>query len=293
MHEQASSVPTEVAVAPPEQAGAPEKPKRPRRREEIPAEEYDRDFYLSDHLEGFAEYRSGELSYVKQKQLEMLELAEGVTFLEVGYGRGELLLHAAMKKARVWGVDYSPDAVLVARETLRRFPDADLRTADSRRLPFPDDRFDRVFSGDVIEHMSYSDAVRSLAEMYRVVRPGGFVLVKTTPNTVFVRWVYPLAKHFFRRLDPASVRLMDEQLELMRRIHVDEYDYFKLRRAARLAGMPHAKVWIDPDIVRSNRHRYSDRFRESRLIQWAAALGRFAPVRFFLGNDLYLLCRKP
>lgn len=263
------------------------------RREQIPAEEYNLDFYLSAHLEGFQEFKSGDLSYVKQKQVEMLRITEGVRLLEVGYGRGELLLHSARRGAVVHGVDYSPDAVIVARDTLRDFPNADVRTADSRKLPYDSDSFDRVFSGDVIEHMSFPDAVDSLSEMYRVTRPGGFLLVKTTPNTLFVRCVYPWAKLIFRAIDRDSVALMDEQLQIMRQLHVDEYNLFSLKKAARMAGMPHAKVWIDPDVTRSHNHRYSDRFRHNPLIRFAAWIGGLAPFRLFLGNDLYLQCHKP
>lgn len=260
---------------------------------EIPSETYDRDFFLSHHLEGFEEFKAGRLSYIKAKQVQMLDLRPGQRLLEVGFGRGELLLHCAREGAKVSGVDYAHEALAVARETLAEVPDADVRVADARKLPFETGSFDRVFSGDVIEHMSFDDALAMLKEMYRVTRPGGFLLVKTTPNTVFVRWVYPWAKHIFRLIDQGSVALMDEQLALMRQVHVDEYSLPTLKQIARKAGMPHAKCWIDPDITRSNQHRYAPTsFRHSVVIKVIALLGRFWPVRFFLGNDLYLKCEK-
>lgn len=278
---------------PPSQTSADSaSPARGTPKREIPAEVYDRAFFLSPHLEGYEEFLQGGLSVVKARQLELLEIGPDLEVLEVGYGRGELLLHCARRGARVTGVDYAGDAADVARETLRPFPEADLRVADSRRLPFEAERFDRVFSGDVIEHMNFEDAIDSLREMYRVLRPGGFLLVKTTPNTVFVRGIYPWAKQILRWIDPEGVARIDQQLGIMRELHVDEYNYFSLRRVARLAGLPAAQVWIDPDLTRSNRHRYSQAFSTNWAIRLVNRLGRLAVVRFFLGNDLYLLCRK-
>ncbi|MBX9788242.1 MAG: class I SAM-dependent methyltransferase [Pirellulales bacterium] len=259
----------------------------------IPAEVYDRAFFLSQHLEGYDEYLQGELSFVKARQLEMLGITPGMRVLEVGYGRGELLLHCARRGAEVAGVDYAGDAIGVARETLAEFPAANLHVADARDLPFADNSFDRVFSGDVIEHMCWEDGVAALGEMYRVTRPGGFLLVKTTPNTVFVRWIYPWGKWILRWLDKAGVQKLDEQLEVMRRLHVYEYNQLSYRRLAVTAGLPRPQVWIDPDLTRADQHRYSQAYCDSRLIRLVRRCGRFGIVRFFLGNDLYLKVVKP
>jgi ubiquinone/menaquinone biosynthesis C-methylase UbiE len=259
----------------------------------IPAEVYDREFFLSPHLEGYDEFLKGELSVVKARQLEMLAIAQGTRVLEVGYGRGELLLHCARRGAEVTGVDYASDAIEVARDTLSEHPTAELQVADARDLPFAENSFDRVFSGDVIEHMCWEDGVASLREMYRVTRPGGFLLVKTTPNTVFVRWIYPWGKWFLRWLDKAGVEKLDAQLEVMRRLHVCEFNLLSYRRLALVAGLPRPQVWIDPDLTRADRHRYSQAFRDSRMIRLVRILGRFRVVRFFMGNDLYLKVVKP
>ncbi len=259
----------------------------------IPSKAYDRAFFLSPVLEGYDEFLSGELSVVKARQVQMLDIAPGTSLLEIGYGRGELLLHCAKRGARVAGVDYADEACVIARETLSDFPDSDVRVADCRDLPFESDSFDRVFSGDVIEHMPFEDAVEMLREMYRVTRPGGFMLVKTTPNTVFVRYVYPWMRPVLSLIDRNGVRRIDDQLEVMRRLHVDEYNTFSYRRTARQAGLKGFRVWIDPDVTRSNRHQYSERFARSRLVRAVAWFGRLSFVRFFLGNDLYLRCDKP
>jgi SAM-dependent methyltransferase len=45
--------------------------------------------------------------------------------------------------------------------------------AKAQMLPFPDDSFDVVFSYSVFQHFTKDEAVRSLAEIGRVLRPGG------------------------------------------------------------------------------------------------------------------------
>ena len=49
------------------------------------------------------------------------------------------------------------------------------------RLPFPDAAFDAVLCLDVLEHLAYADQPRALAEMHRVLRAGGELLV-SVPN---------------------------------------------------------------------------------------------------------------
>ncbi len=258
----------------------------------LPPETYGRDFFLSDSLEGYREYQEGTLSSLRTIHLEMLKVHSGVSVLEVGHGRGELLLHCALSGATIAGVDYSPEAHAIARETLAEFPDADLRLADCKSLPFDSGSFDRVFSGDVIEHLCFDDAVEMLKEMYRVTKPGGFMLAHTTPNTIFTKFVYPWAKHILRRIDQDGIAGLDQQLEVMKRLHVDEYNLFTLRRACINAGLSQSMVWIDKDLMRRGTHRLIRRFAENGFARFVASLGKYPIVRFFLGNDLYLRCDK-
>jgi len=254
----------------------------------IPAEEYGRDFFLNPLLEGYEDYCRGTLSTVKSRQLDMLELRPRIRVLEVGFGRGELLLHCAKQGARVAGVDYAEAALAIARETLREFPQADLRLADCTVLPFADQSFDRVVSGDVIEHLSFDDGVKALREMHRVTAPGGKILVHTTPNTFFTRLVYPCAKHVLRRINAEAVKAIERHLQVMHRYHVFEYNVFTLGRAASAAGLDDCHVWIDPDVMRSGKHWHTQPFARNPLVRLAAAAGKARLGRMLFGNDLYL-----
>jgi ubiquinone/menaquinone biosynthesis C-methylase UbiE len=161
-------------------------------RRSVPAEVYDREYFLSDNVEGFQEFQDGKLSLVKQRQIDALALEAGTGLLEVGVGRGEFLRRCAELGAKVSGIDYSPDAIDITRETLSSFSDVDLRVADCRDLPFSDDSFERVTSGDVIEHVDAEDGITMLKEMYRVLAPGVrcWSIPRPTPYSLVasIRW---------------------------------------------------------------------------------------------------------
>ena len=101
-------------------------------------------------------------------------LADGDRVLDVGCGTGSLTfaLPEAAKVAAVEAVDFA--AVYVARAQARNAdPRITIREADARDLPFATGSFDRVYSQLVLHHMPQAE--RAVAEMRRVVRPGGTV----------------------------------------------------------------------------------------------------------------------
>lgn len=75
----------------------------------------------------------------------------------------------------VRGIDLAGDVVEAARI---RYPDADLRQADVRRLPHEDGSFDLVLSNSTLDHFKSSgDIDIALCEIHRVLRPGGELLL--------------------------------------------------------------------------------------------------------------------
>lgn len=88
---------------------------------------------------------------------------------------GGLLPLLRTRARSVSGVDISPAAVRIAGE---RYPELDARLADIRRLPYADDRFDRVVSNSTLDHFHLeADIQDALREVFRVLRPGGELLI--------------------------------------------------------------------------------------------------------------------
>ena len=99
-------------------------------------------------------------------------------------GIGTAVLGAALAGALpalrwVAGVDVSPGMLARAAATLRAAGiAADLRRADARQLPFPDDSFDLVVTAHMLEHLD--DPEVALQGMARVLRPGAPLVVIAT-----------------------------------------------------------------------------------------------------------------
>jgi ubiquinone/menaquinone biosynthesis C-methylase UbiE len=97
--------------------------------------------------------------------------------LDAGMGPGRLCAELAARGWTVSGIDASEEMVEAARE---RLPDraGRLLRADIEALPFDSESFDAVAATGVLE---YADVPRALAELVRVLRPAG-VLVVSYPN---------------------------------------------------------------------------------------------------------------
>ena len=97
----------------------------------------------------------------------------GLALLNVGCGTGGFNVAAAGEGAEAWGVDLSAEA---ARLAAARAPGRIVR-APAEALPFPSARFDLVYCYSTLEHVA--DAPRAVAEMARVLRPGGALYLHT------------------------------------------------------------------------------------------------------------------
>jgi ubiquinone/menaquinone biosynthesis C-methylase UbiE len=95
--------------------------------------------------------------------------------LDVGCGTGALAARLAQEGYRMSGVDPSEGMLDVLRE---RSPAVNAVRASGTALPFADDGFDVVLTVAVMHHIADPrDVARTLAEMVRVARPGGRILV--------------------------------------------------------------------------------------------------------------------
>jgi SAM-dependent methyltransferase len=121
---------------------------------------------------------------------ELARLAPGPEVLEVGSGPGRLAVKLAEEApgVRVTGLDLSPEMVRRAGALVASAGVSDrvaFQVGDVASLPFPDVRFDAVVSTLSLHH--WRDPARGLAEIHRVLRPGGVALVYDVADWL-ARW---------------------------------------------------------------------------------------------------------
>ena len=108
--------------------------------------------------------------------VEAAGIAQGDEVLDVAAGNGNIAIEAARRGARVVATDLSPRMVELGRErTAAEGLQIDWGEADVEELPFEDDRFDIVTTS--FGAMFAPRPQRAAAEMFRVVKPGGRVVM--------------------------------------------------------------------------------------------------------------------
>lgn len=140
------------------------------------------------------------------------------TVLDCGVGTGALshaLIKAAPAPFALTAVDVSPRMLEQAQMTLGgTHADVTLRQADVCALPYDDHTFDLVMTAHLLEHLP--DPAAALAEMVRVLKPGGRLVVCMTRRTLLGMWIH-LKWHTHRVTEgQANQLLLDAGLETIK-----------------------------------------------------------------------------
>jgi len=118
--------------------------------------------------------------------------------LDIGCGTGESSRHLSR-----WGDVTAFDISSCALSFCKRSEFHSAVQGDAMRLPFADGTFDLVCGLDMIEHLT--DDRAALAEIHRVCRPGGQVLI-TVPAVQLLWSDHDVLNHHFRRYQRSQLR---------------------------------------------------------------------------------------
>jgi len=121
--------------------------------------------------------RTADYAARRAATFEGLAPALGETILEVGCGSGLFATQVATAlglSGQVHAIDVSDDQVAAARSACPGLSNIELRVASALALPFPAASFDAVASIQVLEYIA--DIDQALAEMRRVLKPGGRIV---------------------------------------------------------------------------------------------------------------------
>jgi SAM-dependent methyltransferase len=128
---------------------------------------------------GYAEELSDFSARYAREAIRMVGVKPTDRVLDVGTGPGVLAFEVAPLVSSVTAVDFSPGMIeeLDARKVRNGVTNLDALVMDAQHLGFPDGSFDAAFS--LFTFMFIPDRALAFRELYRVLRPGGRVLVAT------------------------------------------------------------------------------------------------------------------
>jgi SAM-dependent methyltransferase len=145
--------------------------------------------------------------------------ASGLSVLEVGCSFGHMTEYVAEQPevAEIRCFDTDPVFVDIVRAKVEELGLERVREValfgndETRRLPWPDGRFDLVLVVGVVEHLPARNRRAQVDEYYRVLAPGGHIAILDTPNRLFplethsvglplVQWLPPRLAYAYARL---------------------------------------------------------------------------------------------
>ncbi|MHA7666858.1 class I SAM-dependent methyltransferase [Mycolicibacterium sp. HS_4_1] len=126
----------------------------------------------------------------------------GDQLLEIGSGSGAIAegLSNARPGLAITATDLDPVMVDAAARRLKERPQVTVQSADATRLPFDDDTFDSVVSCLMLHHVIEWEA--AVAEIARVLRPGGVFVGYDLTRTPVATAVHRLDRSPFRLVNP-------------------------------------------------------------------------------------------
>jgi len=141
----------------------------------------------------------------RRKAVRLLKYREGARILDVATGTGDVALEIARTtppSVKITGADFCKEMVDLGQVKTAQSPYADridFKVAPCEDLPFPNETFDSITIAFGIRNVV--DRKLGLAEMWRVLRPGGrmIILEFSTPRSQLFRQIYYF---YFRRLLP-------------------------------------------------------------------------------------------
>ncbi len=258
----------------------------------VPSVLYDEQYFLNV-CEGHQEFRSSEGAYLSQRLAEALAvagIATGMSVLDVGCGRGEILRSTAHLGARAFGIDYAAAALRLSQQVALQLQSAELPIgvyqASALHLPFEPGTFDRVLMLDVVEHLYPAELAEALREAHRVLKPGGRIVIHTAPNVWYDRYAYHLVRAV-RVLVGHGSRYPKNPREIIPEnlhVHVNEQSALSLWRGLRAQGFHSVRSWLSTPP--QNRHENL----AFKLARWV--LFKMPPFRWFFEREVFAVGEK-
>lgn len=219
---------------------------------------YDRSYYLSDcgGYEAFSETNGTELDERLRAVYALVNPRKDKRILDIGCGRGELAYAISQSGALVVGLDYSKDAIEIAKKTFRQYPDGHLEFLTSEVLDYKtDEKFDIIIASDIIEHIEQEILIKVLKKVSALLKEDGRFIIHTAPNLLNYQYGYSKRRKLIKQAGsyiPANPRSFYEDL-----MHINEFTPGRLNRVLK-SIFTDTLTWVNhfPDLAGSLERRF-------------------------------------
>ena len=292
--------------------------------------------YFLTAVEGHQEFRASNgrrLSPRLRRALELAEPGPGRRVLDIACGRGELVLHGALRGAYVVGIDYAQAAIELARGSLDGSAEpsaggagrglaevgsaqgvrAGLARMDATRLAFQPATFDVALMLDFVEHVPQAELEEALLQVRRSLKPGGRLIIHTSPNRLFEEVVY---RHYVRNVQRIILSLgrrlrlqgrffnplllptgpLPPHNEYERQLHLNPQSSASLRVALQRAGFRVRKIdfWEPPHGPFFDAHLRWHNLLVQLLdvVRFLRPFSRFPPLNRWFSNHIWVVAQR-
>jgi cyclopropane fatty-acyl-phospholipid synthase-like methyltransferase len=211
--------------------------------------------YFMENATGHDEFKSFEGKFEQlidkfQMVISYLDLNKSSKLLDIGCGRGELVIYHALNGGEATGVDFSDEAIKLAKSKADELKAGCQFQISSFEKIEEEVKYDRIVSIDFIEHIAVVEGKAFFKKCYDLLNPGGRLLVYTFPNTIRRRFGYKLIRALsIIKGKPMPKKEPDTISDHYKQYHLNEKNYFSLRKSAKNAGFGKVRVqYIDLSI---------------------------------------------
>jgi len=253
----------------------------------IPPEAYSEAYYRSD-CHGHEEFHGSRGETLIQRlarPLKIAHLTAGMQVLDIGCGRGELVLHCARAGAQVWGLDYAQDALNFTKELAgaQSHEKMAFQRAYTGQLPFASSSFDIIFMLDIVEHLHPSELTAALDEVRRVLKVNGKVIIHTMPNLQYYNFGYPIYR-FFQLLRGKKLPKDPRERGSYAHLHINEQTPRRLKQVLKTSQFQ-TRVWLEN--IQDFNHESNPFIRQG--MRW---LTTRLPFNWIFCNDIFAIGTK-
>ena len=275
--------------------------------------------YFRTSVEGHQEFADSGGQRLSPRMARALALADpqpGRRVLDIACGRGEIVLQSALRGAYALGIDYAQAAVAVARQSLES--DGAPRSTgvarmDAGQLAIRAESFDTALMLDFVEHVHQPELERAFDQLSSALKPGGRLIIHTSPNRLFEEVVY---RYYVRNVHRAVLgvarllrvrgRFMNELVlpidalpphdEYERQLHVNPQSAGSLRRALESHGFRVRRIdfWDPPaDAFFDKELRWHNFWlRVLDAVRFLRPFSRLPPLNRLFSNHIWVIAER-